>query len=66
VAPARKVAIVLAYGVHADAATGDQLAKIASAQLNTGSFAGSTVKSYHELAPAAVGDTITIDVYLFY
>jgi hypothetical protein len=66
VAPARKVAIVLAYGVHADASTGDQLAKVASAQLNGGSFAGATVKAYHELAPAATGDTITLDVYLFY
>jgi hypothetical protein len=66
VAPARKVAIVLAYGVHADAATGDQLAKLASAKLNTGSFAGATIKPYHELAPTAAGDTITLDVYVFY
>jgi hypothetical protein len=66
VAPARKVAIVLAYGVHADAAAGDQLAKAASAQLNSGSFAGATVKPYHELAPGAAGDLITLDVYLFY
>ena len=65
-APARKVAIVLAYGVHADAATGDQLAKVATEKLTTGSFAGSSVKAFHELAPGATGDSITIDVYLFY
>jgi hypothetical protein len=65
-APARKVAIVLAYGVHADAASGDQLAKVATATLTTGAFAGATVKPYHELAPSAVGDLITLDVYLFY
>ena len=65
-APARKVAIVLVYGVHADAATGDELAKIAGAGLTTGPFAGSTVKSYHELAPGALGTSITLDVYLFY
>ena len=65
-APARKVAIVLVYGVHADAATGDQLAKVAGAGLTTGPFAGSTVKSYHELAPGALGTSITLDVYLFY
>jgi hypothetical protein len=65
-APARTVAIVLAYGVHADAATGDQLAKVASAGLTSGSFGGSTVRAYHELAPGATGDTITLDVFLFY
>src|SRR4029077_4632543 len=66
VAPARKVAIVLAYGVHADAAAGDELAKVAVVGLTSGSFAGATVKAYHELAPGAAGDTITLDVYLFY
>ena len=66
IAPARKVAIVLAYGIHADAATGDELAKVASAQLNSGSFTGATVKAYHELAPTAVGDKVVLDVYLFY
>jgi hypothetical protein len=66
VAPARKVAIVLAYGVHADAGTGDLLAKAATVGLTTGPFAGSTVKTYHELAPGAAGTSITLDVYLFY
>jgi hypothetical protein len=65
-APARKVAFVLAYGVHADAVTGDQLAKAATAQLTLGAFQGSTVKSFHELAPNATGQSITLDVYLFY
>jgi len=65
-APARKVAIVLAYGVHADAVTGDQLAKAATAQLTLGAFQGSTVKSFHELAPNGTGQSITLDVYLFY
>ena len=65
-APARKVAIVLAYGVHADAASGDLLAKVATVGLTTGSFAGSTVKTYHELAPGALGTSITLDVYLYY
>ena len=66
VAPARKVAIVLAYGVHADAGTGDLLAKAATVALSTGPFAGSTVKTYHELAPGAAGTSITFDVYVFY
>ncbi len=66
VAPARKVAIVLAYGVHADAGTGDLIAKAATVGLTTGPFAGSTVKTYHELAPGATGTSITFDVYVFY
>jgi hypothetical protein len=65
-APARKVAIVLAYGVHSDAATGDELAKVATVQLNSGSFLGATIKPYHELSPIAAGETIALDVYLFY
>lgn len=66
VAPARSVAIVLAYGIHADPGTGDLLAKAATAGLTRGPFAGSTVKAYHELAPGATGTRITLDVYVFY
>jgi len=65
-APARKVAIVLAYGVHADAVTGDELAKAATAQLNAGPFDGATVKAFHELTSGPSGQSITLDVYLFY
>jgi len=65
-APARKVAIVLAYGVDADAAIGDQLAKVATEKLTSGAFAGSTVKAFHELAPGADAKTVTLVVYLFY
>src|SRR5229473_663677 len=36
--PARRVAIVLAYGVHDDAGTGDILAKKATAGLTTGPY----------------------------
>ena len=52
--------------MHADAATGDELAKAAIEKLSSGSFLGSTAKAYHELAPGAIGDTVTLDVYLFY
>ena len=65
-APARKVAIVFAYGVHADAATGDEIAKAAIEKLSAGAFTGSTAKGYHELAPGGTGETVTFDVYLFY
>src|SRR5438067_10583663 len=46
-APARKVAVVLAYGGHTDASTGDAIAKAATAQLNSGAYQGSTVKAFH-------------------
>src|SRR3977135_3002834 len=65
-APAREGAIARAYGVHADASTGDQLAKVATVGLTTGAFAGSTVRPFHELAPLGTGDPLTLDVYLFY
>ena len=66
VAPGRKVAIVLAYGVHADPVTGDELAKRATARLSTGAYLGATVRTYHELLPGAAGTTLVLDVYLFY
>lgn len=65
-APGRRVAIVLAYGVHDDPATGDQIAKKATAQLTTGTFQGATIRAYHELSPGAAGTTLVLDVYLFY
>jgi hypothetical protein len=66
-APGRKVAIVLAYGVHEDPATGDLVAKAATAKVNTvGVFTGSTVRPYHALQPGGNGKSVTFDVYLFY
>src|SRR5258708_7933486 len=44
----------------------DAPAKAATAQLTLGAFDGSTVKPFHELAPNATGQSITLDVYLFY
>ena len=37
-----------------------------AAQLTLGAFQGSTVKAFHELAPTATGQSLTLDVYLFY
>ena len=65
-APGRHVAIVLAYGVHDEPATGDLLAKQATAQLANGPYRGATVRNYHELSPGAAGTIVTLDVYLFY
>jgi len=65
-APGRKAAIVIAYGVHGDPATGDLLSKRATTQVTSGPFTGSTIRNEHELQPSADGKTVVFDVYLFY
>src|SRR6266850_1264220 len=65
-APGRRVAIVIAYGVHDDPTSGDLLSKKATAQLTSGAYKGATVRNEHELLPGALGNTVTFDVYLFY
>jgi regulator of RNase E activity RraA len=66
VAPGRKVAIVIAYGVHSDPAVGDLLSKKATAAVTSGAFAGSTIRNEHEIQPTADGKSVVFDVYLFY
>jgi hypothetical protein len=66
VAPGRKVAIVLAYGVWDDPVSGEKLAKLATTELTSGAYTGATIRPYHELAPGARGTTVKLDVYLFY
>lgn len=65
-APGRKVAIVIAYGVNDDPASGDQLSKKATEQLTAGPYKGATIRNEHELLAGAPGNTVTFDVYLFY
>jgi hypothetical protein len=65
-APGRKVAIVLAYGVYDDPVLGEKIAKLGTAQLSSGAYTGATIRPYHELAPGARGTTVKLDVYLFY
>ncbi len=65
-APGRRVAIVIAYGVHDDPAKGDLLSKKATVQLTGGAYRGATIRNEHELLPGAPGNTVTLDVYLFY
>ena len=65
-APGRKVAIVIAYGVHEDPATGDLLSKKATAQVTSGQYAGSTIRNEHEIKLGSSGNSVTFDVYLFY
>ncbi len=65
-APGRRVAIVIAYGVHDDPANGDLLSKKATAELTSGAYKGATIRNEHELLAGALGNTVTFDVYLFY
>src|SRR5215470_718396 len=48
-APGRKVAIVIAYGVHSDPAVGDLLSKKATVAVTSGVYSGSTIRNEHEI-----------------
>ena len=61
-APGRRVALVIAYGVHDDPASGDTLSKKATVQLTSGAYKGATIRNEHELLPGATGNTVTFDV----
>lgn len=63
-APGRRVAIVFAYGSHADAAKGDRMAALATAPLVDGQFAGAVLRAYHELNPDDPGSSIAFEIYL--
>ena len=65
-ASGRRVAIVLAFGVHEAATEGDRLARLATAGFAGGPFEGATVKPYHELAAGVAGTELHLDVYLYY
>lgn len=62
-APGRKPAIILAYGTHQNAADGDKIAKLATALMNSGPFAGTAIAAYHELAPGDTGSAVAFVVY---
>lgn len=64
-APSRRVAIVLAYGSHEDPVEGDRLVHVAVAALNSGPFAGATIKTFHHLVPGDRGTVIAVEVYLY-
>ncbi len=64
VAPGRRVAIVFAYGSHAEAAQGDRMAALAIAPLVDGQFAGAVLRAYHELNPDDPGSSVAFEIYL--
>ena len=64
-AKGRRVAIVLAYARHSSPASGDEIAKAATAGLGAGPFADAVVKTYHEIESGDRGSTLTLEVYLY-
>ena len=62
----RKVAVGLAFASNENPLDGDRIAKAATAQLNTGPFAGAVVKPYHELVTGDQGRTLSLELYLYY
>ena len=63
---ARRVAVALAFASHEIPTEGDRIAKAATAKLNTGLFAGTVVKTYHELVSGDTGRSLSLELYLYY
>lgn len=61
----RRVAVALAFASHESPTEGDKIAKAATAKLNIGSFAGTVMKTYHELAAGDTGKTLSLELYLY-
>src|SRR5438876_12319020 len=62
----RRVAVALAFASEENPLDGDKIAKAATALLNTGPFAGSVMKPYHELVTGDQGRTLSLELYLYY
>ena len=65
--PGRRVAMILAYGTHADPLEGDRFVNLALAELDSKSspYADATFKKLHELVANDRGTQIRFEVYLF-
>lgn len=61
----RKVALVFAYGAHADPIQGEKLAKAATADLNTGEFNGAVVEDMHDIVPGDTGTKVELEIYVY-
>lgn len=62
----RRVALMLAFAAQSSAADGDKLAKAATDRFTAGPFAGSVVKTYHELSATESGRRLSLEIYLYY
>jgi hypothetical protein len=61
----RRVAVALAFAAHDSPTQGDRLAKQATVKLNAGSFAGTVLKTYHELSAGDTGRKLSLELYLY-
>lgn len=64
-AAGRRVAMVIAFASHADPSAGDDLSRLATADLTTGGFSGATVKTYHSIVAGDRGTTLDLEIYVF-
>jgi hypothetical protein len=62
-APGRHAALVFAFGTNERAADGDLMASLATQALVGSSFAGTLMKSYHELVAGDPGTSISFEIY---
>ena len=61
----RRVAVVLAYGSHADLRTGDRLAELATAGLRTGAFESAAVRAFHNQVAGDRGSSLQLALDLY-
>ena len=61
----RRVAVALAFASHESPTEGDKIAKAATAKLTIGAFAGTVMKTYHELSAGDTGKTLSLELYLY-
>lgn len=62
-AQGRRVAIVFAFGSHADPVSGDRIARAAIEGLGTPRFAGAVLKSYHDIVAGDTGTAVALEIY---
>ena len=60
-----QVAIVIAFASNADPSLGDDISRLATAQLTDGPFAGATIKTYHSIVAGDRGSTLDLEVYVY-
>jgi len=60
-----QVAIVIAFASNADPSIGDDISRLATAQLTGDAFAGATIKTYHSIVAGDRGSTLDLEIYVY-